>query len=250
MNNKPKLSVVIPCFNESKNVLIVLEKFQLAIKDIDYPVEIIIVDGSSTDNTPQVLQKAYKDLDQNIFKLILLNRRQGYGHDIMHALSQASGDILSWTHADMQTDPADIFTAYARYAAAGNADPVFIKGKRKNRRFVEFIFTFSMQIVVFLVLGCMLDDINAQPKLFSRSFYNDYLQYNAPDDFSLDLYALYMAKKNAYTILTIPVYFAKRQHGEAKGGGGGWRNRMKLCIRTFKYIFKLRRQFYCDAQAK
>ena len=44
----------------------------------------------------------------------------------------------------------------------------------------EAFFTFGMQIITFFALGVYLDDINAQPKLFTRSFYTDYLLDN-PD---------------------------------------------------------------------
>ena len=48
-----------------------------------------------------------------------------------------------------------------------------------------------MQYYASLILGVALNDINAQPKLFSREFYNNYILGQAPHDFSLDLYALY-----------------------------------------------------------
>jgi len=93
----------------------------------------------------------------------------------------------------------------------------------------------------FLILKVYLRDINAQPKLFSREFFNNYLKDNAPNDFSIDLYLLYQARKHRYNTLSIPVYFAPRQHGEAKGGGGSWNNRIILIKRTFKYIIGLRK---------
>jgi hypothetical protein len=76
--------------------------------------------------------------------------------------------------------------------------------------------------------------------MFSRKFYEEYLNENAPWDFSLDLYLLYWAKKKN-TIYEIPVYFNKRMHGEAKGGGS-FKTRIKLIKRTFKYIFELRKK--------
>ena len=149
--------------------------------------------------------------------------------------------MLSWTHADLQTDPYDVIKAFDLYLNT-KEDRIFIKGERKNRRFIESFLTFGMQIVVWFVLGRYLSDINAQPKMFSRQFYDKYLKEDYPLDFSLDLYALYQAKVNGYKIKTLPVIFAKRLYGEAKGGGGGWRSRMQLIKRTFGYIFKLKAQ--------
>ena len=80
--------------------------------------------------------------------------------------------------------------------------------------------------------------VNAQPKLFSRKFYDKHLVKGAPLDFSLDLYLLYWARKFG-RIIEIPVYFEKRIYGEAKGGGS-FKTRMKLVKRTFAYIFELK----------
>jgi hypothetical protein len=96
-----------------------------------------------------------------------------------------------------------------------------------------------MQVYTNYILGISLNDINAQPKLFSREFY-DKIKNNAPLDFSLDLYFLYQAKKIG-TIKTIDVLFLKRKFGEAKGGGtlkGKW----KLIKRTMAYIQDLKKQ--------
>ena len=240
MKDAKKLSIAIPCFNEFKNITMVLTKFSDLLKN-RYDIEVLVVDGASTDETPRELEKIFEYLDPQKFKLILKETRGGYGHDIMYALSQASGDVLSWTHADLQTDPYDVMRAFDLYLSA-EKDHIFVKGERKNRRFIEFFFTFSMQIVVWFVLKKYLSDINAQPKLFSRQFYDKYLKKDYPLDFSLDLYALYQARASGYKIRTLPVEFRKRLYGEAKGGGGGWKSRIQLIKRTFKYIFKLKAQ--------
>jgi len=235
--NIPSLSIIIPCFNEAQNVRLVLERFKDLLVSMPYTVEVIVVDGGSTDDTPHVLEQEFAQLNPQQFKLLLMPKRRGYGFDIMHALSHAQGDVLAWTHADMQTDPQDVLTGFSLFLAQQPAN-VVIKGKRKNRHWLEELFTRGMQWVVRAKLKVALDDINAQPKLFSKDFYQKFLVAKAPDDFSLDLYLLYMAKKNNYQIIDFPVYFAKRQFGEAKGGGS-WKTRIKLIKRTFNYIAKL-----------
>ncbi len=235
------LSIVIPCFNEAENVKLVIDRLHdLMQKNPDLNFEVLIVDGASSDGTQDVLKEHTAALGNPRFKLIFQQKRGGYGKDIMAGLKQASGEVLCWTHADMQTDPLDVLKAFRMYLDLNN-EKIFIKGKRKNRRLIEAFFTFGMQIVSWAVLKVYLSDINAQPKMFSRKFYQEYLISNPPDDFSLDLFALYGAKQEGYQIKTIDVYFAKRLHGEAKGGGS-WQGRLRLIKRTFAYIFKLKEQ--------
>ena len=112
---------------------------------------------------------------------------------------------------------------------------LLIKGKRRNRRFLEAFFTFGMQCYVNYRLGTKLSDINTQPKLFSAHFFKD-IRKKAPYDFSLDLYVLYHAYKKG-VIKTITVDFINRTDGEAKGGGS-WSTRIKLIKRTLDYVNK------------
>ena len=98
-----------------------------------------------------------------------------------------------------------------------------------------------MQLFVLCALRQKLDDINAQPKLFPREFYENFIKNNSPFDFSLDLYALYQAKIHCDRIISMPVDFKTRLLGEAKGGGGGgWKTRIKLIGRTYRYILFLK----------
>lgn len=236
------LSIVIPCFNEAKNVSDVLKQLKELIADRSENIEVIVIDGASTDNTPLELQTIFESLPSQSFRLILNDKRGGYGGDIMQALSVAEGAVLSWTHADLQTDPSDVLTAYDTYLKHSNPrNEVFIKGHRRQRRLLEAFFSFGMELYSFVALRTYLSEINAQPKMFSREFYQSHLIEGHPTDFSLDLYALFLAKRRGSEILHIPVYFKKRLHGEAKGGGGGWKARLKLIKRTASYIVHLRK---------
>ena len=50
-----KLSIIVPCYNESKNIPLILEKFANVIKRDD--VEVILVNNGSTDNSQMVLDE-------------------------------------------------------------------------------------------------------------------------------------------------------------------------------------------------
>ena len=236
--SKYKLSIVVPCYNEADNIPLIFKRFKEVLRSND-DVEIILVNNGSKDNSRIFFDNQMADYNDPRFKVIDVPVNQGYGYGILEGLKVANGNVLSWTHADMQTDPKDVIVAFDLYKENGNEN-IFIKGSRKKRKLAEAFFTWGMQAVSTVVLGIPLRDINAQPKMFSRMFYNKYINENAPWDFSLDLYVLYQAKRTA-KIYEIPVYFNKRMHGEAKGGGS-FKSRLKLIKRTFKYIFELRQK--------
>lgn len=235
------ISIAVPCYNEQDNVTHIIEQFNTVIEETKIDCEVLLVNNGSTDNSQKAFETALSRLKSgHPFKVVNIPVNQGYGYGILAGLAEASGDILAWTHADLQTDPGDVFTAYKKYLNNKHSKELIIKGKRKKRALTEAFFTFGMQVIAAVFLRTWLDDINAQPKLFSREFYKKHIEQEAPHDFSLDLYLLYQAKKHA-EILSIPVYFKPRLHGEAKGGGS-FKTRIKLIKRTLGYIIKLSSQ--------
>ncbi|MBI3465389.1 MAG: hypothetical protein HY000_20390 [Planctomycetes bacterium] len=119
-----------------------------------------------------------------------------------------------------------------------------IRGRRIGRPLVDRFFTWGMGHVASAALGERLWDINAQPKIFHRDLFAR--MHDAPWDFSLDLYLLYIAQREGWTCIEQPVRFEARQHGTAKGGGT-LRGKLRLTRRTFKYIFELRRRLKASA---
>ena len=232
---KIKYSVVIPCFNESDNLELLLKS--LIQLNIQNNLEIIIVDNGSTDNSYSLLFELKEKIKIHNLKVVSIKKNIGYGNGIIRGLNEASGDFLGWTHADLQTDVTDVLKGFKLIEKS--IENSIVKGKRSNRNMFDNIFTIFMSIVCTIMLRKSLFDINAQPKIFSKVFYNQ-IKDRAPDDFSLDLYLLYMAKKMNYNILEFPVFFNKRLYGEAKGGGS-IKTKLKLSVRTFSYILDIYR---------
>lgn len=236
-----KFSVIVPCYNEAKNISLIIDAFKQAVVGRN-DIEVVLVNNGSRDDSAAVLEAELKKEQSDFFKVVNLEKNQGYGFGILSGLDAATGDVLGWTHADMQTDPADVVRGFNFYQKENN-EKIIVKGKRRNRAFSEYFLTLGMQTIASLMLKTFLDDINAQPKIFSKNFYQNFLKNKAPYDFSLDLFLLYQAKKNNFAVKEIDVFFRKRLYGEAKGGGASFRTRMKVIMRTFSYISKLRKNF-------
>ena len=95
-----------------------------------------------------------------------------------------------------------------------------------------------MSFFTYLLFRKNINDINAQPKIFSKS----YLKFlkNPPLDFSYDIYFLLIALNNNFRILEEPVKWYDRNAGKAKGGGS-LKLKFKLTFRTVKFMFNLRK---------
>ena len=228
------LSIIIPCYNEKENIKILLDKF-ISIKDENF--ELILVNNGSSDSTEKVISR-YSRIDHRI-RYLNIEENIGYGNGIMSGISKSKNNIISWTHADLQTDINDVINSFHNFVIHKNYKQCVLKGKRKGRNIFDWFFTFSMSIISSILLGKHLSDINAQPKMFHRSFLEKLKNY--PEDFSLDLFFLYQAKSNAMKIIEFPVIFGKRLHGESKGGGT-IAGKLKLINRTLNYMIKLRKR--------
>ena len=91
-----------------------------------------------------------------------------------------------------------------------------VKGIRKNRNIIDSFFTFSMGIYSSIIIGTWMYDINAQPKIFHRSFMDDFK--DAPLDFSLDLFLMHFLKRKKIKIKTFPVFLIKENMENLKEG--------------------------------
>ena len=226
------LSIIIPCYNEELSIPKLIDN---CMNIINNNIEIIIVDNGSIDNTFKILNKS--NLPHNIVP-IRIEKNIGYGNGILTGLNHANGKVLSWTHADLQTDLSDVIKGYNLYKKELLNKTCVVKGERKKRNLFDAFFTFLMGVYCSILLGKWLHDINAQPKIFHKSFLEKL--DNPPLDFSLDLYFLHFFSSINIDIKSFPVFFNKRQFGVAKGGGS-LKGKFKLIKRTLKYIHSLKK---------
>ncbi len=228
------LSIIVPFYNEAKNISLVLEEFKKFASA--YEFELICVNDGSKDNTKEIFEGLLGTGQYPFLKFISYSQNCGYGHAIMAGVKSAMGDVVAWTHSDMQTPVADVFRAYDIFQKSVNKK-ILVKGWRINRTLPQIILSFGMAIIASLILRKRLTEINAQPKLFPKQLVP--LLNNPPGDFSLDLFLLCAAKNNGYELKTIKVCFPNRLHGESSWAFS-WRSKRKTIWRSIKYIWKLR----------
>lgn len=227
-----KLSLVIPCYNESANLPLLLERCKALAQRPD--TEVILVDNGSTDASPRVLAELLPNYPG--CRSVRVEVNQGYGFGILSGLAAADGDVLAWTHADMQTDPQDALRGLVFFEQHGL--DVFVKGRRYGRPLADVAFTVGMSAFETMLLRRPMWDINAQPTMFSRRFFQTWK--DAPHDFSLDLYAYYQALQGGLSVHRFPVRFGVRAHGVSHWNVN-WAAKRKFIKRTVDFSLQLRR---------
>jgi glycosyltransferase involved in cell wall biosynthesis len=229
------LSIVFPCYNEAKNIPLILERFAQVMDRDD--VEVILVDNGSSDDSPQVLAALLPHYP--FARSVRVEVNQGYGYGLFCGLQAGTGRFLGWTHADMQTDPQDVLRGLALLEASANPDHTFVKGWRRGRPWADQVFTVGMAIFESLVLWAPLWEINAQPNLFPRELFAQW--QDPPTDFSFDLYYYYLAVKSGFKIQRFDVEFGQRLHGQSRWNIN-WQAKVKFIQRTVDFTFKLKRK--------
>ncbi len=246
-----KFSIVVPFYNESKNAGLILEEF--AKFQNKYEFELICVNDGSKDETQNVLSTLKNSGKYPFMEFISYSPNGGYGHAIMTGVRAAKGEVIAWTHSDMQTPVEDVFKALDEYQSAPlpsspgegrmpagqERSKLLVKGFRTNRAPQQVILSFGMAAIASAILLRKLVEINAQPKVFPKELVA--LLDNAPKDFSLDLYLLCIAQNNGYKIKSIPVRFPDRIHGQSSWAFSG-KSKLKTIWRSIKYIWKLRKE--------
>ena len=114
-NYKPKVSIIIPTYNEAGIIWYKL----LNSSKLSYPknlLEIIIVDSNSSDNTAQIVKDfSGKEKTLNI-KLLVEEERKGKSHALNNALTHCNGEIVIISDADCFW-PSDILEKALPYLA-------------------------------------------------------------------------------------------------------------------------------------
>jgi len=124
---KKGLSLVIPVYNEEKNITFLYNEFNKVLVKLSLPYEIIFVDDGSTDNSLNEI----KGLSSNDFsvKYISFKKNLGQSAALKSGFQHCGYSITITMDADLQNDPADIprlLQFYGEYQ--------MVNGWRKNRR--------------------------------------------------------------------------------------------------------------------
>lgn len=100
--NRAKLSVVVPLYNEEGNVALLHQRIQEVLQKLGQPFEIIFIDDGSQDKTVSIAK--------TLSPITLIEFRKNFGQTAAFdaGFKAATGDVIITLDGDLQNDPADI----------------------------------------------------------------------------------------------------------------------------------------------
>lgn len=160
-----KLSVVIPAYNESKNLGNgALGEVYNYLKDQSYTWEVLIVDDGSSDNTVQKVREEIKNKEG--FKLVE-NSHGGKAVTVMTGMLAAQGEVTVFTDMDQATPIAEIEKFFPKF----NEGFDIVIGSRKGRKgapAVRKLMGWGFSILRSLILGLPFADTQCGFKAFNQ----------------------------------------------------------------------------------
>ncbi|MFW5945462.1 MAG: glycosyltransferase family 2 protein [Candidatus Natronoplasma sp.] len=206
--NEVELSVVLPVYNEEKNLRKIYKQISQVMSSNYEKWEIIFVDDGSTDSSYRVLRGLYED-DPHV-KIIRFRKNFGQSAALSAGFEHAEGNIILTLDADLQNDPKDIPRLVDKLEEGYDC----VSGWRKDRkdpigkRFASWI-----QTHLSMKTGPEIHDFGCTLKAYRREAIKSINIYGEGHR-----YIPAKLHKNGYKITEIVVTHRSRKHGKTKYG--------------------------------
>jgi glycosyltransferase involved in cell wall biosynthesis len=207
----PNLSLIVPVYNEEKNLPLLIEAIQKALDPLPYTWEVVFVDDGSEDSSLQVLtQLAEKTPDH--LHVVSFRRNFGQTAAIAAGLDYARGEIIVLLDADMQNDPADIPMLLEKLDDGYD----LVSGWRKRRQDPYLTRTLPSNLANMLisrVTGVPLHDYGCTLKAYRREVLEGFRLYG-----EMHRFIPVFAKSVGAKITEVQVNHQPRKFGKTKYG--------------------------------
>lgn len=126
----PKLSIIIPLYNESKVFTILIERLQKLLDSLPLAIEVVMIDDGSKDDT--ALQMVQTSLADKRFQSVLLSRNFGHQNAVSAGMKVARGtEGVFIIDGDLQ-DPPELLADFYAYLQQGYEVIYAVRKKRKE----------------------------------------------------------------------------------------------------------------------
>jgi glycosyltransferase involved in cell wall biosynthesis len=227
--NDPKLSVVIPVYNEKDTIFEILRR----VLETEIRKEIVVVDDFSKDGTREILQDMATrqangqdevpsvDGGDNIplrdIRFFFQEHNQGKGAALRRGFAEITGDIVLVQDADLEYDPRD-YPKLLEPILDGRADVVFgsrfLGGPQRVHYFRHYIANRFLTLLSDMFTNLKLTDMETCYKVFRSEVLKEIQIKSNRFGFEPEITA--KVSKGNWRIYEVPISYAGRTYEEGK----------------------------------
>lgn len=227
--NIPKLSIIVPCYNEEKTVGTIIRRV-LAVQFAGWTTEVIVVNDGSTDNTASILDQFSSDV-----KVVHLSQNSGKGSAVKAGLEAATGDFAVIQDADLECQPEEIPLLLRPLRDSASDKKIAVMGSRELHAqnpkgfSLSRLGSLSITKLINILYSSSLTDASMCYKLFPKAAFD----YFSTGGFEAELLFVVRLLEASYTIVEVPVSYHPR---DQKGGKKiKYRDGFKIIMRILKH---------------
>tara|TARA_Y100000766_G_C18755368_1_gene530604 strand:- start:45 stop:746 length:702 start_codon:yes stop_codon:yes gene_type:complete len=208
-----KFTIVIPVYNEAKNLQILVPKIYKVLKNIKF--ELIIVDDNSRDDTSKILKKFKK---KNLHHL-LRKKKRDLSKSCIDGFKKAKYKDIVVMDGDLQHKPSDlkkilnIFYKYDTDVVVGTRD--LFADKEHNLNFLRLIASRTLILIVNILLGRKTSDPMSGFFMFKKKIFVKSQEKLVKKGYKILLDLLYV-KDQKIKVIDININFDSRIKGRSK----------------------------------
>ena len=230
-----KIYIVIPTYNEAKNIEKVLEKiFNLKIDNLS----VLVIDDNSPDGTGKIVEKL--KIKNSAIDIMHRPGKAGLGRAYVAGFKEAlnrGADYIIQMDADLSHDPKSIPSLIA--AAADNdlviGSRYIAGGGTSNWNFARRMVSKLGNRYARFVLGLKIHDITGGFRCYCRAVLEK-IDLDRVDSvgFNFQIEVGYKAIKAGFKVKEVPIIFTERLEGKSKFS-------LKIFVESFWKVLKLKR---------
>ena len=206
-SNEIDVSIIVPAYNEEKNIPLLMEKFFQMFKESPIKGEVILVDDGSIDGTLQKAKESERKYD--FLKVTSHKINQGLTAALSTGFSQARGNVFVFYPADLQYDPVDIPRMIDKINEGWDIVTGWKQGRYGTKRFVSIIYNWLSR----KLFKVKVHDLNSV-KAFKREVVED-----IPLRRDWHRYMVVLAADRGLKVGEVKVKLYPRRFGKSKFGG-------------------------------